>query len=207
MTKKRTSLAAISEKLKSPLTETETTLKLRQALLFYEGMHDVAVAFEYRDGQLTNPKPLAAREIMEFLPEEDSSRQESTVFPKRVLSRDPICWWVPAGRRRISIRKDPRKTYGYPPLVFKINKGKLFVARLPVDEHPDCSTLLLKPPFGGIDVHGSVMGSCNVKTPKRQAMQDIPEWENAFFLSTFNFPPSREKPQSLGVKLEQWIKQ
>ena len=205
MEQKRTSLAAISEKLKSPLTETETTLKLRKALLFYEGMHDIAVSFEYKDNQLTNPKTLSAREMMGFLPREETIEQ-SVVLPERVLSQDPICWWVPAKRRKISIRKDPRKSYGYPPLVFKIDGGKLFVARLPENKHPNGATELFKPPFGGIDVHKSTMGSCHVKTPKRQAMDDIPEWENAFFLSTFNFPPSREKPQSLGVKLETWIK-
>ena len=206
MNNKQTNLAAISD-LKNPVQEPpDLKLNLKRALFFYESNSDsVAVLFNYKDKELTEPRPLSRAEMSGFLPKEDKLHVVS-VLPPRALSQKPICWWVPAKRRNISVRRKPMKTFAYPPLVFKLAGGRLYLARLPENEHPEASTELLMPPFGGIDVHGSVMGACAVKAPKRQTIQDIPEWENAFFLSAFNFPPKRDKPQPLGVTLEQWIK-
>lgn len=191
-------------KLLDSICSSEVELTLERALFFYNGgsFTSLAVAFEYKEEEFVEPKALSRSEVMSFLPGDTKTFQ---TLPPGMLSVEPICWWVPSRRRKIIVRKSKMKTYTHPPLVFKIDRGRLYVARLPSDEHPDGSTLLQKPPFGGVDIHGSVMGACGVKAPKRQALQDIPEWENAFFLSVFNFPPSRKKPTPLGVTLDQWI--
>lgn len=190
-------------RLGSTPTSSKFDFKLQKSLFFYKNeatSQNLAVLF---DKDMQDPQPLSKEQVQDLLPEDNSGRE---VYLKNTLyySDHRMVWWVKGGMRYLDIvgkRRDKR--YKLPRMLFKVERGKLFVAGFKGEPRDD--TELLSTPFRGIDVHGNTMGACHVVKPTGQSMSDRDEWENAFFMSKFNQEPDIRKIQSLNKTLSDFI--
>ena len=192
--------------------------KLTNGLMFYQNAkrssEKLAVLFSHEDGKWTEPRVMDHDEISDLAP--NRSDTEVVVYPKNVLyySESRLVWYIKRGVHNIKLAsKDPEITWGdgktlnnlaLPQLVFKVYKGKLYVAATKRGR-PTETTKLYKAPFRGIDVHGNTMGSCNVVKPKTQKLSDLEEWQNAFLKSRFNQRPKGFLKESLNMNLKEFI--
>lgn len=190
-------------RLGSTPTSSKFDFKIQRSLFFYRNEatnQNLAVLF---DKDMQDPQPLSKEQVLDLLPEDNSGRE---VYLSNTLyySDHRMVWWVKGGMRYLNIvdkRRD--KKYKLPRMVFKVERGKLFVASFKGEPRDD--TELFSTPFRGIDVHGNTMGACHVVKPTSQRMSDRDEWENAFFMSKFNQEPDLKKRQPLNITLSDFI--
>lgn len=171
--------------------------QLKSALFIWEMQSNtIATLHDWNGDAYINPRPLSKDEMSSLT----SNSEPSKMFHPRLLG--PRLWWAPKKRRRIKIKNSKRRTFNYPPLVFRVERHFLFVGQLRKNERPTENTKVYKTPFSGTDVHYSKMGACNVRIPTD--LNDIEAWEDTFFYSVFNEVPKQKLGK--GVKLSEWVK-
>ena len=164
--------------------------KVSRALMFFKvGNQDVALLMKWDDEHgWHSPKPVGADDMV-AIANQTSSRTE--FLPDKILtytSEINFSWWVPAKRRNISVKGSTRKVFYYPAMVFNLLCGTLRVGCLRNNRRPNPSTRVYNI-FNAMDVHHMDAAFCNTRTPNGIGVGMIPEWENAFFESTYNMLP------------------
>ena len=186
------------------LTTVPFEFELKKALCFYRNEktnQNLAVMFKHKNGELKNPQPFSGNQVQNLIP--DNKVSTDIYLPNTLYySTDKLVWWVKGGMRYLNVVKMKRKRYKLPRLIFKVERGKLYVAAF--KGMPDWGTELLATPFRGVDVHSNTMGACNVVKPKGQKMADRDEWENAFFMSRFNQEP-KNKVKDINLTIDEFI--
>lgn len=177
------------------LTEGETELRLRGALLVYNSPAGVLVTshdVDTPDGDapmLLGGQPLTreqadllARLILNYAP-------TRTVLPAQVVCWDGarLAWWTPAQRRRIwfgrrekpNLQHVSRREVQHPPLLWVAEAGRLHLFALGRNERPDAGTPLFQAPYLNVYQDGWVCG--HFSWPGTVAPEAISQWEKGFF--------------------------
>lgn len=115
------------------------------------------------------------------------------ILPASVLVRtsELLVWWTPAQHRILFFGEHSGagselngKRYPIPPLVFKVEIGKLAVRALDKDERPQGETKLKMAPFWNSNDSGEIcIGT--MRTPESSGVDAIEGWERGFFQSEF----------------------
>jgi PRTRC genetic system protein B len=115
------------------------------------------------------------------------------VLPASVLVRtsDLLVWWAPAQHRILFFGEHSGaggdlngKRYPVPPLVFKVESGKLSVRALDKNERPRGETKLKTAPFWNGNDSGEIcIGTMRI--PESSGVDAIEGWERGFFQSEF----------------------
>ena len=115
------------------------------------------------------------------------------ILPASVIVRtsELLVWWAPAQYRILffgehsGARSDLNgKRYPVPPLVFKVESGKLSVRALDKDERPRGETKLKTAPFWNSNDSGEIcIGT--MRMPESSGVDAIEGWERGFFQSEF----------------------
>lgn len=159
---------------------------------------------DWEDGRYANPRACSPEEIESLITLKQPTEQFQP-YHEREIAR--MTWYCLGKRRPISVHKSNRKTYEHPNLVFKVRERKLMVAMIKAHRRPKLTDKVYLAPYQGTDVHGDMMGHCQVRLPTDE--KNIEEWEKVFFCSTFNKVPRPffrigEKEQVIST-LEEWI--
>ena len=173
--------------------------KLSKALMFFRvGALDTAMLMDWSDDHgWCNPKPIDHTDMV-AIANQTSSQVE--ILPSNIItysSEIHFSWWVPAKRRKISVKGSSRKVFTYPAMVFHVMCGTLSVGCLKKNRRPTSSTRIYNI-FGSIDVHETNVGFCLTRIPTGIGIGMIPEWENAFFRSKFNHLPDLNRWEPTG---------
>jgi PRTRC genetic system protein B len=115
------------------------------------------------------------------------------ILPASVLVRtsELLVWWTPAQHRILFFSEHSGagsdlngKRYPVPPLVFKVESGKLSVRALDKDERPRGATKLKTAPFWNSNDSGEIcIGTMRI--PESSGVDAIEGWERGFFQSEF----------------------
>jgi PRTRC genetic system protein B len=115
------------------------------------------------------------------------------ILPASVLVRtsELLVWWTPAQHRILFFGEHSGadsdlngKRYPIPPLVFKVESGKLSVRALDKDERPRGATKLKTAPFWNSNDSGEIcIGTMRI--PESSGVDAIEGWERGFFQSEF----------------------
>lgn len=124
------------------------------------------------------------------------SRITPEILPGNVLVRTPdsIVWWSTARRQVMffggtqeAARLNGRM-YPHPPLVFKVCRHDLFVRALEHDARPIANTPLKTAPYWNTEGSKGLVCAGTMRVPQEVSADSIPEWETAFFSSSFTHP-------------------
>jgi PRTRC genetic system protein B len=173
-------------------------MTLSGAVLVYQGGREAFAVWHPAKSGPTGARYLGEAEplTMEFL------RSLSTglgvhvgpeILPASVLVRtsELLVWWTPAQHRILFFGEHSGaghdlngKRYPIPPLVFKVEIGKLAVRALDKDERPHGETKLKMAPFWNSNDAGEIcIGT--MRTPESSGVDAIEGWERGFFQSEF----------------------
>ena len=174
-------------------------MTLSGAVLVYRGGHESFAAWHPAKSGPTEGAPYLGEAeplTMEFL------RTLSTglgvyvapeILPASVLVRtsELLVWWAPAQHRILFFGEHSGagselngKRYPVPPLVFKVESGRLSVRALDKDERPRGETKLKTAPFWNSNDAGEVCVG-TMRIPESPGVEAIEGWERGFFQSEF----------------------
>ena len=165
-------------------TETESSLTVERAILFYKGSRGGAFATEneVRDGTIMPGRPVdITRLVRQLTSSHDGAKQHVTLLHPRALVDQPglLVWWAPDGMRPLMFSKGGAKHVWLPPLLFMVRDQKMSVFGLSQNERPMTYAELYFAPLMNCYANGSVcMGSMPAGTT-------VDEWEDSFFNSRF----------------------
>ncbi|OPY06081.1 MAG: hypothetical protein A4E61_00094 [Syntrophorhabdus sp. PtaB.Bin184] len=138
------------------------------------------------EGRLLEGAPLSTELLRRICSLVIPSLQAIEYIPEKVLAYLPgtaILWWAPAGQRRVFFTKETglrSGTYSLPATLFLVVNWTLHTWALTETTRPEPATSICHSPF--FNVHES--GACcmgNIELPGNPSLQDIHEWERAFF--------------------------
>lgn len=123
-----------------------------------------------------------------------SSGESRKILPANVLVAEAglVVWWTPMQRRPVFFQTGRAefddaanaKNALHPPLMIVGKPRSITVYALPSNERPTDATELLRAPYYNLYGHGA-MCLGNVPIPDTAAVRSIPEYERAFFDSSF----------------------
>lgn len=164
-------------------------------ILFYKlPSTTMALRYMYDEG-FSDPTPLTPDQLIGAAKDiEERTISEGEHIHDRIVLKgnDYFAWWCPKKRRRITIDNSSRKTFNHPPLFFHVKNYQLSVYEMAINRRPTLNTILYRPRYRGIDVHGNRVGQCNVRVPDTMQADPIP-WEDSFFMSRFNSEPHKKR--------------
>jgi hypothetical protein len=170
------------------------------ALMFFKvGSQDVALMMKWCDEQgWHSPKPIDHDEMVAIA---NSTSKNTEFLPDRMLTYNSeinFSWWVPAKRRKINVKKSTRKVFYYPAMVFHVLCGMLYVGCLKNNRRPTPETETYSI-FGKMDVHQTRAAFCQTRKPEGVGVSTIPQWEDAFYKSTYNKLPNLKRWEPNGT--------
>jgi PRTRC genetic system protein B len=80
------------------------------------------------------------------------------------------------------------RLYPHPPLVFKASQHQLFVRALEQDARPTANTPLKTAPYWNTEGSRGLVCTGTMRIPQEMTAENTPEWESAFFCSSFSHP-------------------
>jgi PRTRC genetic system protein B len=179
---------------------TDTSLKLRRAILLYEddGTALATVNDIHLDG-LKRPligagHCLTRGALDEMVRKMSGLPQRREILPARVLLADGarMAWYCPSARRPIFFKTHDagfnRAVSGrealHPCLLFIAEAGRMAVFALAGDERPSAETPVFRAPYYNLYENG-LMCAGNIRLPDVLQAGDLPTWEEAFFGTNF----------------------
>ena len=175
---------------------------LKQALLIYR---DDAAAFatlhevrgEKNQAPYLGPGQALTTAFLRTLTRGLGSKITPEILPGNVLVRTPdqIVWWRMAGREMMffdggtpEVARLNGRLYPHPPLVFKVSQHELFVRALEQDARPTANSPLKTAPYWNTEGSRGLVCAGTMRIPQEMTAENTPEWESAFFCSSFTHP-------------------
>lgn len=175
---------------------------LKQAVLIYRDsaaafatLHEVQV--EKSQAPYLGPGQPLTTGFLRTLARGLGSRIVLEILPGNVLVRtaESIVWWSTAQRQVTffaggteEAAKLNGRMYPHPPLVFKVCRHALFVRALEHDVRPNANTPLKTAPYWNTEGSRGLVCAGTMRIPQDVTTESIPEWETAFFSSSFTHP-------------------
>ena len=197
-------------------------LEARKSIMIYSDDEDdetVAIMYTKISNEWGEAKCLSNQDILSLI---DEKAQTPYCLPPEFLWYEEdkcMMWYCPPAKREIKWRGGQGK-YSHPGLVFLVRRvgSKDMLSVAPVtksdpDFRPHHHSPILEYPYRGIDVHSKsgMMGHCRVTCPPADLAYCLDtgmtiEWENAFFLSQFNYRPTdRRRLKETNTTIHDWI--
>jgi len=178
------------------------SFRLRQALLIYRDdaavfatLHEVRG--EKNQAPYLGPGQALSTAFLRTLARGLGSRIMPEILPENVLVRTPdqIVWWTNAGCQVMFFDGGTEEAarlngrlYPHPPLVFKASQHQLFVRALEQDARPTANTPLKTAPYWNTEGSRGLVCTGTMRIPQEMTAENTPEWESAFFCSSFSHP-------------------
>lgn len=178
---------------------------LKQAILIYEDqvsqrekfatVHQIAKA---RDQQtILSPGTLLTTDFLESLYCGLERAPRAVLLPENVLActSDLLAWWTPLRLHRMFFSdgaEDRRAMNGaifpHPALVWKVQRGCLFLRALDISARPKPEAKLMVAPYWNIAADTGDVCEGDMRRPKQTDVTSMLEWEEGFFNSQFTHP-------------------
>ncbi len=175
-------------------SESITTVRLTQAILFYSGSQSFCTIHEIEDNEIQPGKALELAEL-EFLFKNGTSRRQGQAWqiPEGLLEFGPgtmtwLCksridpiFWATKDKR---LNKFNAVKIRWPNLIFNVNGTRMSVWAVKTTRRPTYNTVFYKAPFFNIYSDG---GICTGDAPKFEPNPaNIEKIEKSFFKSAFS---------------------
>lgn len=178
---------------------------LKQAILIYEDqvsqrekfatVHQVARG---QDQQANlGPGTLLTTDFLESLYRGLERAPRAMLLPEHVLActSDLLAWWTPRRRHRMFFSEgaeDRRAINGaifpHPALVWRVQRGSLFLRALEISVRPKPETKLMVAPYWNTAAATGDVCEGDMRRPKHTDIATMLEWEEGFFNSRFTHP-------------------
>ena len=180
--------------------------QLKQAVLIYEdqitrrekfaAVHPVIPQAPQKPASL-GPGSLLTSEFLESLYRGLERAPRAVLLPENVLActSDLLAWWTPLRLHRMFFSdgaEDRRLINGaifpHPALVWKVQRGCLFLRALDISARPRPETRLMVAPYWNTAADNGDVCEGDMRRPKDTDVATMLEWEEGFFNSLFTHP-------------------
>jgi PRTRC genetic system protein B len=178
---------------------------LKQAILIYEDQvshrEKFATFHQVANGQdqqaILGPGSLLTTEFLESLYRGLERAPRALLLPENVLActSDLLAWWTSPRQHRMFFSdgaEDRRAINGaifpHPTLVWRVQRGALFLRALDVSARPKPETRLMVAPYWNTAADTGDVCEGDMRRPKHTDIATMLEWEEGFFNSHFTHP-------------------
>ena len=179
---------------------------LKQAILIYEDQVSQREKFATVHQVLPQepeklasfgPGNLLTTEFLESLYRGLERAPRAVLLPENVLActSDLLAWWTPPRRHPMFFSDGAEDrlaingaTFPHPALVWKVQRGRLFLRALDISTRPKPETKLMVAPYWNTAADTGDVCQGDMRRPKHTDVVTILEWEEGFFNSLFTHP-------------------
>jgi PRTRC genetic system protein B len=179
--------------------------QLTQAILIYEDQVSKQRKFatvhqvSKRENQPATlaPGTLLTTDFLKSLYRGLEGGPRAVLLPENVLVYTPdiLAWWTPPRQHRMFFSEgadDRREIHGaifpHPALVWKVQRGSLYLKALNISARPKRDTRLMAAPYWNTAADTGDVCEGDMRRPKHTDIATMLEWEEGFFNSHFTHP-------------------
>jgi PRTRC genetic system protein B len=178
---------------------------LKQAILIYEDqvsqLEKFATVHPVAKGQdqeaSLGPGTLLTIDFLESLYRGLRRAPRAILLPENVLAytSDMLAWWTPPRLHRMFFSDGAEDRgaingaiFPHPALVWKVQRGSLFLRALDVSARPKPESMLMVAPYWNTAADNGHVCEGDMRRPKHTDIATMVEWEEGFFNSRFTHP-------------------
>jgi PRTRC genetic system protein B len=185
---------------------TSRDFQLKQAILIYEDqvaqrekfatVHQVTLQAPDQQASL-GPGALLTTSFLDRLSHGLQRAPRAMLLPENVLAytSDLLVWWTPPRQHRMFFShgvEDRQAINGgicpHPALVWKVERGCLFLRAISDPARPKAETRLMVAPYWNTEASRGDVCEGDMPRPRETDVTNILEWEEGFFNSRFTHP-------------------